>query len=330
MNSEPQYARNLETAKAPTTTDEAIQLQKKHGFNYRQAIGELLYAMVTCRPDIAYPTIKLSQYSTNPAEAHYEAVKDIFYYLQDTVDKGITYWRQEANNDLPIGETPQLKSDEQERGAENKTPTNKHITGSVDSDWAGDNTHRRSVTGYTVELAGGSIYYKSKFQDTISTSSCEAEFTAATEAAKSICYVRSILDEINIPQDAATTLFIDNQGALLMADAKQPTRRTRHMDIKHFKIQEWVERDIITMRRIDTKENRSDAMTKALNSTLFYRHMDKIMGNYIPTYVKLEEQQKVGGENPPPARAAPSSSSLQRERREQHKRSSTQLVSSST
>ena len=56
------------------------------------------------------------------------------------------------------------------------------------------------------------------------------------------------------------------------------------MDIKHFKIQEWVERDIIAMRRIDTKDNRADAMTKALNSTLFYRHTDRIMGNHIPVY----------------------------------------------
>ena len=96
------------------------------------------------------------------------------------------------------------------------------------------------------------VYYKSKFQDTVATSSSEAEFTAACEAAKSICYVRSILDEIDVPQDSATLLFIDNQEALSMADAKQPTKRTRHMDIKHFKIQEWVERDIVSMRRVST------------------------------------------------------------------------------
>ena len=62
----------------------------------------------------------------------------------------------------------------------------------------------------------------------------EAEFTAACDAAKAILYIRSILSVISIPQDEATTIFIDNNGALLMANAQQPTRCTRHMDIKHF------------------------------------------------------------------------------------------------
>ena len=52
------------------------------GFNYHQVIGELIYAMTTCQPDISFPLIKLSQYSNNPARAHYEAAANIMYYLQ--------------------------------------------------------------------------------------------------------------------------------------------------------------------------------------------------------------------------------------------------------
>ena len=55
-------------------------------------------------------------------------------------------------------------------------------------------------------------------------SSTETEFTAACDAGKAILYIRSILDDINIPQEEATTLFIDNNGALLTANAQQPTR----------------------------------------------------------------------------------------------------------
>ena len=64
-----------------------------------------------------------------------------------------------------------------------------------------------------------------KFQDTIALSSTESEFTVACKA---ILYVRSILDEIGIPQNEATTLFIDNNGTLLMGNTQQPTRRTCH------------------------------------------------------------------------------------------------------
>ena len=101
-------------------------------------------------------------------------------------------------------------------------------------------------------------------------SSTEAEFTAACDAAKAILYIRSILDKINISQDEATTLYIDNNGALLMANAQQPTRRTRHMDIKHFALLDWVERDLVVMKRINTTDNYADSMTKSLGRQLHY------------------------------------------------------------
>ena len=49
-------------------------------------------------------------------------------------------------------------------------------------------------------------------------SSTEAEFSAACDAAKSILYVRSILEELQVSQHHATTLFIDNNGALMMGN----------------------------------------------------------------------------------------------------------------
>ena len=71
-------------------------LEKEMKFNYRQAIGELIYAMVTCRPDISSPLIKLSQDSNNPAREHYVAVRDIFRYLSCTKSNGIHYCRKES------------------------------------------------------------------------------------------------------------------------------------------------------------------------------------------------------------------------------------------
>ena len=158
------------------------------------------------------------------------------------------------------------------------------IHGAADSDWAGDTNHRKSITGYIIKYAGGTIYYKTKFQDTIAMSSTKAEFTAACDAAKAILYIRSILDEINVPQDEATTLFIDNNGALLMANAQQPTRRTCHMDIKHFALLDWVERDLVILKRISTSDNYADPMTKSLGRQLYYRHNDYILGKIIPPY----------------------------------------------
>ena len=71
-----------------------------------------------------------------------------------------------------------------------------------------------------------------------------------------------------------------------MATAGQPTKRTRHMDIKYFALQNWIDEDLIALKHIATHDNESDAMTKNLGRTLFYRHIDYIMGKTLPTYVK--------------------------------------------
>ena len=278
------FNQRLETAKPPSDASEQQKLQLEMGINYRQAIGELIFLMVTCRPDISYPLIKLSQYSSNPAAEHYHAVKHLFKYIKATKSEGIYFWRRTARNDLPEGPLPIVTESQYNIDPSVHCDDPDTIHSTVDSDWAGDSTHRRSVSGIIIKFCGGTIFYKTKFQDTIALSSTEAEFTAACDAGKAILYVRSILDEIGVPQNEATTLFIDNNGALLMGNAQQPTRRTRHMDIKHFSLLDWIERELIIMQRINTSDNSADALTKSLGRTLHYRHTDYILGKLIPSY----------------------------------------------
>ena len=155
----------------------------------------------------------------------------------------------------------------------------------VDSDWGGDSTHRKSVSGLAIRIAGGTILYKTKFQACVALSSTEAEFTAACDAGRSILYVRSILDEINMPQESATPLYIDNNGALLMGNAQQPTRRTKHMDLKKFALLDWVECDLLIMRRITSSDNFVDPLTKPMGKELHARHCEYLLGKRIPKYV---------------------------------------------
>ena len=204
------YMKKLEEAQPPENDMEKLKLQLAMGLNYRQAIGELIYAMVTCRPDISFPLIKLSQYSTNPAEIHYKAVKQIIKYLRATPDEGLYYWRNEDHDKLPPLPLPTESPDNHTPDETSQPDSIVTIHAAVDADWGGDTQHRKSVSGVVLRLAGGTILYKTKYQDTIATNTTEAEFTAACDAGKSILYVRSMLDEINMPQEEATPLFIHN------------------------------------------------------------------------------------------------------------------------
>ena len=295
MNPDNSYQHKLETA-TPLSPKEKSQLEQKLQFTYRQGVGEIIYAMITTRPDISYAIIKLSQYATRPAKIHYEALLQLYRYLKATKHDGIYYWRETPRNDLPKGNIPVLKSDanyDEDEKQERQTSDVSIMQGYVDSDHASDTSHRKSVSGYHVKLAGGTILYKTKFQSIVAQSSTEAEFIAAADAGKSILYLRTIMQQIGLQQHHATILFEDNQGALLMASAGQPTKRTKHVDIKHFAIQDWVERDLLTMKRINTADNSADAMTKSTARTLFYRHNNHIMGKIIPSYVKFVSQTKL-------------------------------------
>ena len=304
MNSDNEYQRRLE--QAPALNEQELKaVEKEMGFKYRQAIGELIYALVTCRPDISYAIIKLSQYSTRPSRIHFEAVKQVYRYLNHTKHEGMIFWRKEPRLDLPYHPPPTMQNDNNYDESEiTERQQNQHdiMFGAVDSDYGGDTSHRRSVTGIIVRMAGGTIFYKTKFQDTVSMSSTEAEFIAAAEAGKYILYLRSILQEIGLEQQHATILFEDNQGALLMANAQRPTKRTRHMEIKHFALQDWVLKDLLTLKRIDTKDNYSDVMTKATARVLFHRHINYIMGKIKPQYVNDAKSLSCNSTHPPPKR----------------------------
>jgi len=214
------YIRELENASVPATLTEKLELKEQMGFNYWQVIGEIIFPMMKCRPEIAPHAIKLSHYMENPAREHYQALRDILAFLANTPDEGIYYWRKEPRMDLPIGPLPSLHPDNYLM--QDNTPNGENLYGYVDSNWGTDSVHRKSITGIVLMYAGGAVGYKCKYQDVIAHSSTEAEFTAACDAGKMILFFRSILDDLGYEQADATVLYEDN-GALMMANAQQPT-----------------------------------------------------------------------------------------------------------
>jgi hypothetical protein len=57
---------------------------------------------------------------------------------------------------------------------------------------------------------------------------------------KMILFLRSVLWDLGVPQEAATILYEDNDACTAMANAQKPMPRTRHMEIKYFSLSEWV------------------------------------------------------------------------------------------
>nr|GEY53892.1 zinc finger, CCHC-type [Tanacetum cinerariifolium] len=58
---------------------------------YSRAIGFLMYAMTSTRPDIAYVVCRLSRFTSNPSRKYWKAITRIFKYLICTKDYGLSY-----------------------------------------------------------------------------------------------------------------------------------------------------------------------------------------------------------------------------------------------
>ncbi|GJX11507.1 zinc finger, CCHC-type containing protein [Tanacetum coccineum] len=58
---------------------------------YSRAIGCLMYAMTSTRPDIAYAVGRLSRFTSNPSRQHWQAITRVFKYLKGTMSYDLSY-----------------------------------------------------------------------------------------------------------------------------------------------------------------------------------------------------------------------------------------------
>ena len=107
---------------------------------------------------------------------------------------------------------------------------------------------------------------------------------AACDVGWMCLFVCSILWDLDIPQEAATVTYEDNNGCIAMGNAQKPTLWTRHIDIKYFALCDWVKCDLILLDRIDTSINLADHLTKILSRILFHRHTDYLLRHVPPKY----------------------------------------------
>ncbi len=138
--------------------------------------------MTTCQPDISFTSIKLSQSNSAPAEHYYHGLKHAIHYMYITRQDRIYFWRTTSRAELPEGPLPTVNSNHQNLFINDHPDHN--ATTAVEygnSDWATCVKTQCLFSGICIQLAGGTIAYKTKFQPTVMLSSTEAEFMTACD-----------------------------------------------------------------------------------------------------------------------------------------------------
>jgi hypothetical protein len=270
------------------------KLARKMQLTYWSGMGELIWAMTTTHPNLAYTSIKLSQANSTPDEHHYHGVKHALKYLYGTWDDGIYFWQTGVQNKFKEGPLPRINSNKKDLLLADRPEHNAHIVHAyANSDWATCVKTQRSFGSAVIWLAGGTIAYNCKFQPTATGSSTKAEFMAAYDTGKMILFVQRVIWDLGIPQEVATVVYKDNDACTAMGNAQKPTPQTCHMDIKYFLLCKWVERDLMHFKRINTKIIMANILMKGLTCALFHRHADFLLGHnphlYSPVYQSIME-----------------------------------------
>ena len=77
--------------------------------------------------------------------------------------------------------------------------------------------------------------------------------------------------------DNCIKVFIDNDGAISLANNSLRSARTKHIDVRFHFIRELTRSKTISVEYVPTKEQRADILTKALTGTIFKEHRDFLM-----------------------------------------------------
>lgn len=221
--------------------DDEITPPEKHLVKeYQTKLGSIMYASIGTMPQLAYAVQTLSQFSSNPGAEHMSALKRVFKYLAHARDHevGIVY-----------GGTRQWPVD---------------IIGYTDADWASNPNDRKSISGYVFLLGGGAISWSSKKQTTVALSSTEAEYMAATHAARHAIWLQRLFQDIGIQLPDSMALFIDNQSTISISNDVMFHQRTKHIDIQYHFIRNLVIDGIIDTYYCPTLDMVADILTKGL------------------------------------------------------------------
>ncbi|RVW18166.1 Retrovirus-related Pol polyprotein from transposon TNT 1-94 [Vitis vinifera] len=128
--------------------------------------------------------------------------------------------------------------------------------GYTDSDFQSDQDSRKSTSGNVFVLGGGAISWRSIKQTCVADSTMEAEYVAASEAAKEAVWLRNFLLDLGVVPSVQSpiTLYCDNSGAV--ANSKEPRshKRAKHIERKYHLIRDIVQRGDVVVMKIASKQ----------------------------------------------------------------------------
>jgi len=236
---------------------------------YQQKIGSILFSAVASRPDIAFAIARLSRFNQNPGPIHHQAADRLILFLYKTRFHCIKYGHESTASSLVVAS---------------------------DASFADNSLDRKSSQGFAIKLFGGLVAWRANKQDTVTTSSTEAELLALSQTTKEAIYMSRLLVALRLEIDEPLTIKCDNRQTicLLVEQSARLQTKLRHVDIHSHWLRQEVQRGSIHIQWQETKQMMADGLTKALGRQPFNHFIGLIgMENLYETLEAIQKEDEL-------------------------------------
>ena len=138
------------------------------------------------------------------------------------------------------------------------------------------------------------VSWNSRKQKTVALSSAEAEYMAIAAVVQEVKWVNMLLNEIManggdqsacesasdgvMCDPSPTIIYTDSQSAMALCTNDGHHARTKHIDIRHHFIREYMKSKCAVLKWVPTVEQIADILTKALGRQTYEKVRQLMMG----------------------------------------------------
>ena len=211
---------------------EKAEMATKHT-EYMTVIGGLLWLASFTRPDLTYAASLLARFVSNPAAVHFSAMQRVLAYLHHTRNHGLSFKPTVDSVPLVIYS---------------------------DADWS----TKYSTSGCVCYVHGCAVHWHTRLQKSVSHSTAEAEYIAASAAAREGVFLRELLVDLHVSQPGPTPMYLDSKSAIDMAFDPVAFKKTKHILRDAEYLRDLVVREVYKPSHVSSAEQRADIFTKQL------------------------------------------------------------------
>ena len=242
---------------------------------YMSLIGILRWIVELGRIDICLEVSVMSSHMAMPRVGHMEQLLHIFAHLDKYHNAELVFDPSDPIIDKSQYQRKDWTSSEfgHIEGKEELPPNMPEprglgfiIRAKVDADHASDTVTRRSRTGFLIYINSAPLYWHSKKQNSLESSTFGSEFTAMKQCCEYIRGLKYKLRMMGIPCEGPAYIEGDNQSVLANTTIPDSALKKKCQSIAYHMIREGVARDEWRTAYIKSSLNEADLLTKQLPS----------------------------------------------------------------